>query len=94
MVALTVMVLTSALALVGCTGEDAVPIDPANPPVLDDEGDLTDVTHLVEPTAQMRELAEQQCHDDPALGQGVVQAVDPQTDEVVSEITVDCSELR
>lgn len=87
----------AAVSLLGaaCTAEDATPIDPANPPDFeDDPGDLTDVTHVLEPTPQMQELAEQQCLDDPELAEGLVQAVDPDTDAVVSEIRVDCADVR
>ena len=76
---------------VGCSGEEAVPIDPANPPTT---LDLTDVTHRLEPTEQMQDLAEQQCLDDPDLDEGFVEAVDPDTDQVMSQVTVDCDEVR
>lgn len=92
--ALAPAVLVVAIG-VGCTAEDATPIDPANPPTTGgDPLDLTDVTHLLEPTEQMRELAEQQCLDDPELVEGFVQAVDPETDEPVSEIRIDCTDVR
>ena len=75
----------------GCTGEEATPIDelPA--------ATTTQVTtpHLLEPTEQMWELAEQQCRDDPALDEGVVEAVDPaDPDEVLASVTVSCDEVR
>ena len=76
---------------IGCSGEEAVPIDPANPPTTID---LTDVTHRLEPTEQMQDLAEQQCLDDPDLDEGFVQAVDPDTDQIMSQVTVDCAEVR
>ncbi|MDH5521469.1 MAG: hypothetical protein OEZ14_13150 [Acidimicrobiia bacterium] len=83
----------SAGLLVGCSGEEAVPIDPANPPVVDVEPP-PDVTHLIEPTPEMEDLARRQCVDDPSLDQGYVEAVDPNTDRVLSRITVDCAEVR
>ncbi len=43
---------------------------------------------------RVRQLAEQQCLDDPAKTEGVIRIVDPQTDQVVSEFVVDCAEVR
>ena len=90
------LVLAGPLALLAaCTGEEAVPIDPANPPTVPTTTvDLTDVTHSLQPTDEMREMAEDQCRDDPTLSEGYVRAVDPNTDEVLAEITVDCDEVR
>lgn len=89
--------LVAALAAVGlaagaCSGEEATPIDPANPPTT--AVDLTDVTHQIEPTEQMQEVAEQQCLDDVSLVEGYVRAVDPDTEAILSEVTVDCDEVR
>lgn len=86
-----VLIGLSVLAA-GCSGEEAVPIDPANPPTT--AVDLTDVTHQIEPTEQMREAAEQQCLDDASLVQGYVRAVDPETEEILAELSVDCAEVR
>lgn len=85
---LAVLMLSSA----ACSAEEAVPIDPANPPTT--EVDLTDVTHQIEPTEQMRDVASQQCLDDPGLDEGYVRAVDPDTEAVLSEWSVDCAEVR
>ncbi|MEM9562983.1 MAG: hypothetical protein AAGA93_10215 [Actinomycetota bacterium] len=89
--ALLALVVVSWL-LAACTGEEAIPIDPANPPTT--VPDLTGVTHAIEPTEQMRAEAERQCADDPDLVDGYVRAVDPDTDQVLSELTVDCAEVR
>ncbi len=78
----------------GCTGEQATPIDPANPPDITSPGDLTDVSHEIQPTDQMRDAAEQQCLDDPDLDEGYVQAVDPEDDRILAEIAVVCREVR
>ena len=83
--------LTTA-ALAGCSGEEAVPIDPANPPVLDAEP--PDISHPIQPTPEMEALARRQCVDDPSLDQGYVEAVDPNTDRVLTRITVDCATVR
>lgn len=83
--------VVGAMVLVGCSGEEAVPIDPANPPVV--EVEPPDVTHRIEPTPQMEELARQQCIDDPSLDEGYVEAVDPATDQVLSQVSVDCAEV-
>ena len=82
------MVLASA-----CSGEDATPIVPRAPATTE----VTDGTtpHLLEPTDQMRELAEQQCRDDPTLSQGEVNAVDTANEEqILASVVVDCSEVR
>lgn len=89
---LGLILAVGGVVLVSCTGEEAVPIDPANPPTT--LPDLTDVTHRLEPTDEMRTAAEQQCHDAPDLVQGYVRAVDPSTGEVLAELTVDCDEVR
>ncbi len=86
--------LVAALTVLGvaCSGEEAIPIDPANPPTT--AVDLTDVTHQIEPTEQMRDAAEQQCLDDATLAEGYVRAVEPDTEEILAEVTVDCVEVR
>lgn len=85
--------LALVLALVaGCTDEEAVPIDPANPPIV--EAEPPDITHPIQPTPRMEELARQQCVDDPSLDEGYVEAVDPETDQVLTQIAVDCAEVR
>ncbi|MEL6984129.1 MAG: hypothetical protein AAFO29_17015 [Actinomycetota bacterium] len=84
--------VAAGLLAAACSGEEAIPIDPANPPTT--APDLTDVTHQIEPTEQMREVAEQQCRDDASLAEGYVRAVDPDTEAILSEVTVDCDEVR
>ena len=83
------LVVTVALVVAACGGEDAIPI-----------GQLPATTtgagsgHL-EPSEQMRELAEQQCLDDPDLEQGEVNAVDSANpDEVLASVVVDCDDVR
>lgn len=76
-----------ALLVAGCTGDTAVPIE-----------DFTDTSittpHLIEPSEQMRELAEQQCLDDPDLAEGVVNAVDPANpDQLLASVVVDCDDV-
>jgi len=73
-----------------CTGEDATPITPTS-------SDPSGVTtpHQLEPTDEMRELAEQQCLDDPELEVGEIRAVDPANDEqVLATVTVSCDTVR
>lgn len=84
--------LATALVAVGCSGDEATPIDPANPPTT--TTDLTGVTHQLEPTDQMRDAAAEQCLDDPTLDEGYVRAVDPETDRILAELTIDCDEVR
>lgn len=87
-----VLAVPAALTVLaaGCIADDATPIDPENPPVV---ADLSDVTHPLQPTDEMREAAEAQCLDDPSLTEGYVRAVDPQTETILAEITVDCAEV-
>lgn len=89
---LVAAVIAVGLLAGACSGEEATPIDPANPPTT--AVDLTDITHQIEPTEQMEELAEQQCLDDATLTEGYVRAVDPDTEAILSEVTVDCDEVR
>lgn len=79
-------VLLTVLAA-GCS-EDATPIDKATT--------TSQVTpHLMEPSDQMKELARQQCLDDPGLAVGEVNAVDPQRpDQKLATVQVDCAEVR
>ncbi len=59
------------------------------------DGELDQVHSLSEPTAEMRELAEQQCLDDPELEVGEITALDPEDLEtVLASVTVDCDEVR
>ncbi len=86
-VAANLVVAAAIFSLAAC-GSDGT--DPAQ----GDPGDLTNVTHMLEPTDQMREAAEQQCLDDPDLAEGYVRAVSPDTDEILAEISVDCADIR
>ncbi len=90
------LLLASAL-LMACTGEASTPIDlrattTSAPPVtgvplLDDDPNA-------EAREQIRQLAEQQCLDDPTKTEGVVRIVEPETEQVVGELIVDCAEVR
>lgn len=79
-----------------CVQEEAVPIDPANPPTTPapNLGDLPDVSHPLQVTDQMKELARQQCLDDPDLAEGYVSAVDPETDEILVDYSISCESVR
>jgi hypothetical protein len=97
--ALAAVAVAAGLALLaGCSGETAVPIDPRNPPLLEDGTDggglTSEVTHPINATPEMQRLARQQCLDDPTLVEGYVRAVDPGTGAVMAEITVACDEVR
>jgi hypothetical protein len=86
--AAALVLVTAWLFLVGCTGEDATPIVPG-------DADGVGTPHLLEPTAEMRELAEQQCLDDPTLDVGEINAVDPADDDVIlATVEVDCDTVR
>lgn len=86
------LLLVLGLFLAGCGGEDATPIDPANPPTT--PVDLSGVQHSLVPNQQMIDAARQQCVDDPELATGYIKAVDPGRDQIVSEYEVDCSVVR
>jgi len=81
--------ITAALA--GCVDDSATPIDPQQPGL---DLDMTDVTHTMEPTAEMKAAAEQQCLDDANLAEGYVKAVDPDSGTIFAEYAVDCAEVR
>lgn len=88
-------VLSSFLALVGCTSEDATPVDLEQQPTSSavtpahSSADQNEAAR-----AQARAFATQQCLDDSSASEGVIQIVDPETDEVVGTVTVDCAEAR
>lgn len=89
---LVAVALGAMLAVASCTGEDATPIDQ-----LDElpGTQVPAVTHALEPNDEMRELAEQQCFDDPELEVGEINAVDPDNPgQVLLTVTVDCADLR
>ncbi len=84
-----------------CTGETATPVDlDADPTTTSTSGAAPgdDDATTDDPNAgereRVRQLAEQQCLDDPDKVEGVIRIVDPVTDQVVSEIVVDCAVVR
>lgn len=92
--------LIAGLVLVGCTGEEATPVDldattsttVVTPPPFDGEIDPDDPN--AEARAQVVDAARQQCLDDPELDEGVVRLVLEETGELASEYRVDCDEVR
>ncbi len=83
--------LALTFTLVGCTGEEPQEIDlnATIPPATTDPDDPNAAQR-----AEMRTLAEQQCIDDPSKEVGTVRIIDPETGEQVSELVVQCSEVR
>lgn len=85
--------LCLVVGLAGCSEQETVPLDIegtiplVEPPAHSDTGNE-------EARAQGQLLAEQQCLDDPTLEEGIVQIAKPDTNVVVAEIVVDCSEVR
>lgn len=92
--------LLSILAFGACSSEGATPVDldPVDQPA-------TSATSSVSPAIapddqndaareQAREYATQQCLDDPEATEGVIQIVDPDTDQVAATVTVDCAAVR
>ena len=87
--------VAAVVALVGCTGEEATPLDELPRSTTESPAAGVTTPHQLEPTDQMRELARQQCLDDPDLVQGEVNAVDPANPEqILATATVDCSTVR
>ncbi len=86
-VAANLVVAAAIFSLAAC-GSDGT--DPAQ----GDPGDLTNVTHMLEPTDQMRQAAEQQCLDNPDQEVGYVKAVAPESGEMLAELEIDCGEVR
>ncbi|MDA3039619.1 MAG: hypothetical protein O3C27_08835 [Actinomycetota bacterium] len=88
-------VLLALLAVAACTGEEATPVDldqgPSSssaPPTASSE-DQNEAAR-----AQALAYATQQCFDDADASEGIIQIVDPETDQVVGTVTVDCAEAR
>ncbi len=89
--------MVAASVLIGCSGEDATPIDLDQTTTLTSTSSLATLTPEQE-NAESRSLAEklatQQCLDDPEAEQGLIRIVDPETDLIVAEIAVDCADVR
>ena len=78
-------VIIMVVAVAGCSSDADKTEQPA----------VTGTPHLLEPTAQMIQLAEQQCVDDPTKAKGEINAVDPKDpDRVLASVVVDCAEVR
>ncbi len=86
----TVVITTT---LLGCTGEEPIPVD-----LNETIPSTTLAPDPDDPNAaerqRMEDLAAQQCLDDPELAEGVTRLVDPETNEAVAEVTVDCATVR
>lgn len=81
------------IMLSGCTGEEPVEIDlDATIPPTSVSADPDDPNAAQR--QELQQLAEQQCLNDPELTEGTVRIVDPETNEVVSELIVQCDEVR
>ncbi len=78
------------LLMAACSGEDPQEID-LNATI--PQPTLADDPNAVQ-RAEMMALAEQQCIDDPTKEVGTVRIIDPETNQQVSELVVDCSEVR
>ncbi len=80
--------LASVLVLGAGCSEEATPIDQTTT-----TAQLT--PHLLDASDQMKELARQQCRDDPQLAVGEVNAVDPdRPGQKLATVQVDCAEVR
>lgn len=84
--------------LSACSGEASTPIDlratttTEGPPI--SGVPLPEDDPNAEAREQVRQLAEQQCLDDPSKTEGVIRIVEPETEEIVGELIVDCAEVR
>lgn len=83
-----------AVALIGVALLSAACSSGDEPNADNPAGDMTDITHQLEPTDQMRQAATQQCLDDPDLAVGYIRAVDPATGAQLAEIEIDCSTVE
>ncbi|MEM9134651.1 MAG: hypothetical protein AAF962_07915 [Actinomycetota bacterium] len=91
---LLAVALAALFVLSACSSDDDGVTDGGTNGIRVD-GDLDSVHSLEEPTEEMRELAEQQCLDDPELEVGEITALDPEDlDTVLASVTVDCEEVR
>jgi hypothetical protein len=83
--------LALTFTLVGCTGEEPqeIDLDATIPPTTADPDDPNAAER-----AEMLTLAEQQCIDDPSKAVGTVRIIDPETGDQVSELVVQCAEIR
>ncbi|MEZ5340048.1 MAG: hypothetical protein R2706_00970 [Acidimicrobiales bacterium] len=90
--------LAFGLLLTACTGEDSTPIDLQNSGSVASTPEVSEVPIVDDPNAEVREqakqLAAQQCLDDPTLEQGVIRIIDPDTDEMAGEVIADCEVVR
>lgn len=94
-------VLAGLVLLAGCSGEATTPIDLGSSttvtgvPATADHGQVAPDEDLNAESRQMAiDFAEQQCFDDPEAEQGVIRIVEPETEQVVGEVVVDCEEVR
>ena len=82
-----------AAGLPGCTGEEPIPVDLTETIPATTLAPDPDDPNAAE-RGRMQDLAAQQCLDDPELSEGVTRLVDPETNEAVAEVTVDCTTIR
>lgn len=80
--------------LSGCSGETADPIDLRATTSVVESVPLPENDPNAEARQQVEDLAEQQCLDDPTADEGVIRIVEPESNEVVGEVIVDCDEVR
>ncbi len=79
--------------LLGCTGEEPIPVDLTETVPATTLAPDPDDPNAAE-RQRMEDLAAQQCLDDPELDEGVTRLVDPETNEAVAEVTIDCTTVR
>lgn len=99
------MSLLLVLFLVGCSEEEATPIE-LGPTATTAEGrstsgadatgggDRAPTPHALGENPLARAHAEEQCRTNPDQEQGVIRIVDPANDAVLGEVVVDCDDVR
>lgn len=80
--------LLATSALLAACSEETTPIG------LDPTTTVVGADPNAEVRAEAQGYADQQCLDDPELAEGVLEIVDPDTEEIVGRITANCASVR
>jgi len=92
------ILLALSLCLAACTTEATTPVDLSGTTTTTLANPHGSVDPETDPNAEVRaqaqQLADAQCLEDETLEEGIIRIVDPDTDEVVGEISADCEAVR
>lgn len=90
------LVLIAVLLAAACGSEANTQVDLSSTTTGGSESESGD--EIDDPNTEVRqqaqEFADQQCLDDPELEEGVIEIVDPETQELAGRILADCAEVR